>query len=264
MPDFLVGLDLGQASDPTALAVLKRSLAVDERGLPLRDHRGELLYRLSCVHLERYVLGTPYPAIVAAVASLMARAPLSQVRPYLAIDATGVGRAVVDLFLNEPMPARLVPVTITAGDTVRRDRWNRSAAIGYWVPKTELVSAVQAGLQSSRLKIVPRLPLADTLRKELADFRVTVTKSAHESFNAREGAHDDLVLSVAMAAWLAGRREAGFIDHQVVDDGRDAQALRAELAVEQAALEAEAEREAAALEAEHRSIANPLWWQDSL
>jgi hypothetical protein len=209
VPDYLIGLDLGQASDPTALAILKRVLLLDDGGQAVRDHRDEPLYQFGCVYLERYPLGTSYPTIVAAVGRLV-RDPRLQPDPRLAIDATGVGRAVVDLFLHERMPAQLVPITITAGDTVRRERWNRSRSTGYWVPKAELVSAVQAGLQSRRLKVVPTLGLADTLRKELADFRSTISRSAHETFSARDGSHDDLVLSVAMPLWLGHRREVEF------------------------------------------------------
>src|SRR5207253_3131472 len=94
-------------------------------------------------------------------------------------------------------PATLYPVTITGGDAPRWD--GRSA----WVPKKDLVGAVQATLQSGRLKVVPMLVLAETLRRELLDFQVKVTLAAHEQFGAwREGAHDDLVLAVALAAWL--------------------------------------------------------------
>src|SRR5207237_6882902 len=107
-------------------------------------------------------LGTSYPAIVQAVAALLRRPelrpdPASGLPPRLAIDATGVGRPVIDLFLAAAMPATLYPVTITGGDAPRWD--GRSA----WVPKKDLVGAVQATLQSGRLKVVPMLVLAETL-----------------------------------------------------------------------------------------------------
>ncbi len=49
--------------------------------------------------------------------------------------------------------------------------------------------------------------LKDTLVKELLNFRVKINIStAHDSYEAwREGDHDDLVLSVALACW-AGER----------------------------------------------------------
>ena len=74
MARYLVGLDLGQAGDPSALAVLKRSEApVDEP-----DHRGRKLYCYDVVHLARYPLGTPYPAVVRDVAGLVNRRELAR------------------------------------------------------------------------------------------------------------------------------------------------------------------------------------------
>jgi hypothetical protein len=40
------------------------------------------------------------------------------------------------------------------------------------------------------------------LLRELADFRVTITPKANETFGAgTHGGHDDLVVAVALAAW---------------------------------------------------------------
>ena len=73
----------------------------------------------------------------------------------------------------------------------------------------ELVGLVQALLQTGRLKIVPSLKFASLLKTELLNFQVKVTPAANETFGAwREGAHDDLVLAVAMAAWLGEHQVA--------------------------------------------------------
>jgi hypothetical protein len=48
------------------------------------------------------------------------------------------------------------------------------------VPKKELVSAVQALLQSRRLKVAIVLPLAEALSREMASFRATVKLSGGE------------------------------------------------------------------------------------
>ena len=58
-------------------------------------------------------------------------------------------------------------------------------------------------LQSGRLRIGATLPYAATLQKELRDFRVKISKAANETYDAREGAHDDLVLSLAVALFVA-------------------------------------------------------------
>jgi hypothetical protein len=184
---FLVGLDLGQASDFTALVVLDR-----EKGT------GPATY--AARHIER-VRGVPYPDIVSHVQALLRRAPLTD-NARLVIDATGVGAAVVDLFRRSTLNAELIPVSIHGGDRIASDR------DGFRVPKRDLAAAVAVLLQTGRLKIGDRLPHARTLADELRNFRVTINPAtAHESFAAwREKDHDDLVLAAALAAWAGEYR----------------------------------------------------------
>ena len=75
---------------------------------------------------------------------------------------------------------------------------------GYRVPKRDLVSAAQVLLQSGRLKIASGLPEAETLKRELLNFRVKIDpKTAHDSYDHwRENEHDDLVLATALACWF--------------------------------------------------------------
>lgn len=201
--EFFFGLDLGQSSDPTALAMLKRSAILDGSGQITKDHRGKRLYRYGCGHLERYHLHTPYPEIVKQVKETLERSPQDP-PPNLAIDATGVGRPVVDMFLNADIPATIYPITITGGaGEPRRDRWNSSSTAAYWVPKADLVGAVQSALSSERIKVSGQLPLAGTLKKELLNFKIKITQAGNDIYGAwRDGQHDDIVLAVALAVWL--------------------------------------------------------------
>lgn len=57
------------------------------------------------------------------------------------------------------------------------------------------------------MKIAARLPDAAVLARELQDFRVRFTESGNATFNAREGAHDDLVLALALAVFGLSRPE---------------------------------------------------------
>lgn len=185
-PTYFVGLDLGQARDYSALAIVERHKGVkrDEPSLAVR-------------HLHRYELGTPYPAIVADVAAMLGREPLSERKPTLVIDGTGCGAAVVDLFRNAKLKADLKAVLITGGDI-------ESYEGGYWrIPKRDLVSVIQVGLQTTRLKIAPTLAYAPTLQRELEEFKVKVSISPQQdTYEAwREGTNDDLVYAVALAVW---------------------------------------------------------------
>lgn len=95
-------------------------------------------------------------------------------------------------------------MTITGGD-------GHSYSDGFYrVAKVQLVSTLQAALHSRELKIASGLKDAKTLATELRDFRATFTSAGNAVFAAREGAHDDLVLTTAIALWLGyGRgREA--------------------------------------------------------
>ncbi len=106
---YYVGLDLGQAADYSALAILER-------------HGKEDDCEFRCRHLQRWALKTPYPAIVADTVRMMNSAELRATdQPTLAVDATGVGAPVVDLFKRERMSAAFYPVTITGGDTPSYD-----------------------------------------------------------------------------------------------------------------------------------------------
>jgi hypothetical protein len=187
--DYFVGLDLGQAADYTALAVLEKTET-------LEAHPPRTVVRKYAVrHLGRFPLGTAYPVVVARVVALVARPPLAGCT--LSVDPTGVGWPVVDLLRQARPRAAVHPILITAGHQVTRD------AGVHHVPKKELVSTLQLLLQAGWLKVASALAEAPTLVHELLTFQVKVTASAHATFGSwRENAHDDLVL----AAWLGERR----------------------------------------------------------
>jgi phage FluMu gp28-like protein len=175
---FHVGLDLGQANDFTALAVIE--VAGDD---------------LHVRHLERF-RHTLYPDVAERVEALM-NSPELKGKANLVIDATGVGPAVTDIFSKRGRAFKAVK--IHGGDAESRE-----GSI-YRVPKRNLVSALQAALQTGTLKIASSLGLAEVLRGELLNFRVKVNiATGHDSYEHwREGDHDDLVLAAAMAVWSA-------------------------------------------------------------
>ena len=75
--DHVIGLDLGQAADYSALALMEKMVPPGAEP------------RYAVRHLHRWPLGTPYPTIVADVTELVKRPPLDN--PRLVPDQTGVG-----------------------------------------------------------------------------------------------------------------------------------------------------------------------------
>lgn len=192
---FWVGVDLGQAHDFTAIAVLER---VEKKGTwdPVAFAWRKVV-ALQLRHLERVALGTPYTE-VAQRAAQVTHAPQLAGCCELVVDATGVGRPVVDLLRKERPSGNVIPVTITGGST-------EGSSDGYYrVPKRALISGLQILLQKGALQIASKLRYSQMLVKEMTEMRVKVTCSGNEEFEAwREGAHDDLVLAVALACWRA-------------------------------------------------------------
>jgi hypothetical protein len=156
------------------------------------------VYRVG--YLERLPLGTPYPSIVVHVSGLLARLPGAE----LVIDFTGVGRPVFDMFRFSGITPIGVLITSGAAET----------GVGqiHSVPKLNLVSRLQALLHEEKLKIHKDLTEAETLVRELQDFRCDYTAAGYLTFNARSGRHDDLVLALGVAVWRAsdgGMKNAG-------------------------------------------------------
>jgi len=202
-PEYLIGVDLGQANDYTAIAVLERQA---DPATPRQD-----TYQVR--HLDRLPLGTPYPEQVQTVGTIVQRIQETQteaarrtfypdppLKPRLIVDQTGVGRPVVDM-LRHAKHQPLYAVTIHGGDTTTRDGYEIR------VPKRELVSVLQVLLQTRRLTVASALTHAQTLTREMLAFKVTISAAGHDTYGNdwRENPHDDLVLAVALAAW-AGER----------------------------------------------------------
>jgi len=170
---FLIGLDLGQSQDYTAIAIIEKLEGA--------------IYHVRKLERTR---GTPYPDVVHRVQEILQKLPGAA----LVVDATGVGAPVVDTFRQAGL--KPIAIYIHGGDKITHE------GATYRVPKRDLVGVLQVLLQNQRLKIAPG-PLSDTLASELLNFRVKIDPAtAHDSYSAwREQDHDDLVLAVALAAW---------------------------------------------------------------
>jgi hypothetical protein len=219
---YSVGVDLGQASDFTAIAVLEKTIAPPETAMfsPVGESPsnrlvdGSIVYDL--VYLKRPKLGTPYDVMARRVADLIcelepqgAFGELGQVT--LSVDGTGVGRGMVDMldteFKRRGASSNSVPkvdfrrVSVTGSQTTLK-RPTRSN--GYWsVPKKDLVFPAVAAFQQKRVRIPAGIKDRDALVNELKNYRRTTNiDTGTMSFEPwRESEHDDLLFALCLALW---------------------------------------------------------------
>ena len=217
--NVVIGLDLGQRHDYTAIAIVEvesrlrdgvssestetsrppadvtwmpsSGIAIAQPH-PARPRRWDDHYLVH--RLERLPLGTSYPQVAARMVQVCAGVANRTGRwPTLYVDATGLGRPVVDLIQDAGVQASVRAVTLTSGD--RRIAQGGEISLG----KAYLVSALQAALQTGRLHL-PTTAEAATLREELLTYEIKVTEAGNDTFGAfRVGSHDDLVTALGLA-----------------------------------------------------------------
>ena len=201
---YFVGLDLGQSRDHSALAVVERAdLILDEFDHATYERLRERRYWVR--FLERVALGTPYPNVVERVREVV-RAKALVGRCTLVVDATGVGAPVVDLLQRAQLGCGIEPVILTGGER------ESSAAGVRCVPKQDLVAGLRLMLENRELGLPMRYGASRLLAKEMAEMESWMGGRGGLSFGARrEGAHDDLVMTTALACWRARRRELPWV-----------------------------------------------------
>jgi hypothetical protein len=178
---FVLGADIGQAHDPTAIAIVE----VAEAGL-------------SVEHLERLPLGTPYPLVAQRLSAFYEAAPPSCA---LVIDATGVGRPVLDLLRQNGLSP--IAVSIIGRGSERLDPKDTI----WHVPKKRLLSPLACAIEAGRLSIAPDLPERETFKTELAAFHRKLNQRGYVVFGGKRE-HDDTVIAVALAVWWAERKHS--------------------------------------------------------
>lgn len=156
---YAAGVDLAQAHDYTAIVVL-------ELGPP---HR--------LVYADRW-RGLSYTLTAHKVADV-----LSRYQAVAAVDATGVGRPVLEEIRGLWPLAR--GVTITSG------RGRRENSVG----KEDLVSELVVQLERGGLELYPYPALLEELRA----FEASPLPGGGFRYSAPSGVHDDLVLALALA-----------------------------------------------------------------
>ena len=185
-PLAALGLDPAQAQDWSALALVQ----------PRED--------LGCFFvtgLHRFPQGTSYPAQARETTRLVQELQQQGFATRVALDVTGVGTPVSDLFTEMKVPHLRVLITDGAHETMEKAT--------HHVPKRDLIAGLLVAVQQGLLKVAPELELGRTLAEEMRNYRVHVNlKNGRESFiQWRESVHDDLMLATSLAVWAAKRGE---------------------------------------------------------
>lgn len=206
VPRFIAGLDVGQMNDVSALVIVEREM---------RLLYGRLEPYFFAGYLERIPLQTPYPAMVRGVRDRVEKLP-QDLGTALIVDATGVGRPVVDQFregwtsfdrftqrpITLPGKPSIVALTLTASTEPRKiERWDEQ-----YVPKRDVIMTLMLTLQQDRLQAAAGLGELMMLIQEARNFQWKVSKAGDDLYGQwREGKHDDLLLAVAIAVWWGTR-----------------------------------------------------------
>jgi hypothetical protein len=212
-PEVLVGFDIGQVHDPSGIVLVDRyyvptsDLYTDDESLRSESSWVNVERRYDVTEIDTWK-DVPYQTQVDRIIKLMLGI---EEHVTLAVDATGCGRPVVEMLYAEinrvkwyergykpPSPAF---IQIHGGNTVTRN----GAILN--VPKRDLCSAPLVLFQNEMLNISEDLEHAATLKRELLKFKVKINiATGHDAYEAwRENDHDDLVLALAMACWVAER-----------------------------------------------------------
>jgi hypothetical protein len=176
---FIISCDLAKTCDYSAISVLEKMSS---------------LYHLRS--LKRMHKGTPY-TVTAGQLKMMVSDPSLRCNgypPVLVIDGTGVGAAVEDILKAWSLP--LISVKIHGGMNVIR----KPGEIR--VPKKDLILSLLSAFNNEQLQIAQGIPEGKDFTRELQCFKVRINLRTRRAAFEGQGAHDDIVLSVAMGIYI--------------------------------------------------------------
>lgn len=185
---LFLGLDIGQSADSAAYVGV----------VPAGMRPGGVLPRWSVAVCETAPLGTAYKALAARARQLLARLDEQGWACLLAVDATGVGRPVLEMIREDPHPPGDVLGVTSHGGVNLAGEWPDIR-----VPKRGLVAALGAAVDNRALSVPGTAPAAQRLAEQLKAYRAKRnTRTGHVRYEAaRESDHDDLVAALQLAAW---------------------------------------------------------------
>jgi hypothetical protein len=223
--EYCVGVDIGQVTDYTAMVVVKRTIAPPETALfaPVgaapgdRSVRGSL--RFDVVYAKRVKdrrLTQTAREVFERVLKLAPQGSFGERgRISLAVDGTGMGRTVVDVFKDEIDGRRgaylpeldFRPVN-WRGSTESMKPPERTD--GYWgVPWAQAVWPAVVAFQEGQIRI-GRVDDKEQLLHELTHCKLKKTKTGVDKYESwREKDHDDLLSALTLAYWCWWYKKKG-------------------------------------------------------
>jgi hypothetical protein len=193
MTRFFLGFDVAMMNDYSAVSVLE--IGTEPR------------YQLR--YLKRLPRKLPYPDQIKQVIDLAERVNRHYGElPTIAIDYTGVGTAVLQS-LRSAYRGKTIGVLITGGST---PSVTDDGLINH-VPKKDLIGRLRVSLEGGYLRISRQIPDIEVFTDELSAFEMKVSESGNVTMEAGRG-HDDCVLSVAIALFVAFSKVGNFASAQ--------------------------------------------------
>jgi hypothetical protein len=187
------GLDLGQAEDPSALAVVSRF----QYGPQFVGPRQEDKFRVTA--LRRWPVGTSYCDVADEVLALHLEC--------VVVDYGGVGRAVVDYLRKRARElgyrGKLIPIQSVGGNA--RPIGKRAPQGTYLsVPKIDLIGAINVALATFGIILPSDHPDCKQLIDEIKTVKLKYTAKGNETFDHRgPGHHGDMAMALCLACyWL--------------------------------------------------------------
>lgn len=170
------GLDVGVFADHSVLAVLDREAGVD----------------VDCWVVRKII---QMPLRVPMARQIPVLKPDLDTLDILAVDAGGSGQGVPDL-ITAP---RVVPIVITGG-TGKGKLTKGRVTVG----KSHLIQGMMQMMYHRELRVDPSAPGRDLLRREMQAFQYQPNGRFRKA-EAAPGEHDDSVLALSLAAYIARR-----------------------------------------------------------
>jgi hypothetical protein len=185
---FMISLDPAQLYDYSALSVMEC--------IPEKEGK---IYRLVDVKRKQKL---PYPGIVQWAEHVFKNPKFRSEglsTPIFLIDVGGVGRALYDMIRADGVEC--IAIQYTGGGEIP------SFANGaYHIGKSALVGKFLAAWDDGRVQVPANASFRDLLINELKAFRGHMSSQGRARFEAEQGEHDDMIMSIAQAVWWAETR----------------------------------------------------------